>query len=264
MNASGNYALLDIVAALHWIRDNIAAFGGDPAKVTIGGQSAGAGNTHNMVASPLAKGLFRGAIAESGSSYGPGNARRLAEAEPMGVKFAEAKGAHSLAELRKMPWQKIFEPVQGATFGAVVDGYVLPASPSETFAQGRQNDVPTLTGGNRHDNNGSVPHPTVTAARVRRAVEAEVRRTGRRVPEAVPGGDRRSGARVPERVAAGQHADVAVSVGDAPREDGEDGRVGLLLGPRAAWTGCRALRRVPHLRSAVRDGDASTGRWIGR
>jgi para-nitrobenzyl esterase len=164
VNASGNYALLDIVAALRWIHDNIAAFGGDPTKVTIGGQSAGAGNTHSMVASPLAKGLFRGAIAESGSSYGPGNVRSLAEAESSGVKFAEAKGARSLAELRQMSWPTIFEPVQGLTFGAVVDGYVLTASPSETFAQGRQNDVPTITGGNRHDSGGAAPHPTVTAA----------------------------------------------------------------------------------------------------
>ena len=162
MNSSGNYALLDVVAALHWIHDNIAAFGGDPTKVTIGGQSAGAGMTHNMVASPLAKGLFHGAIAESGSSYGPGNMRKLADAEQMGVKFAEAKGAHSLAELRQMPWQKIFEPVEGLGFGPVVDGYVLPASAMEIFAQGKQNDVPTITGGNRHDNNGPVPHPTVT------------------------------------------------------------------------------------------------------
>jgi para-nitrobenzyl esterase len=164
VNVSGNYALLDIIAALRWIHDNIAAFGGDPTKVTIGGQSAGAGNTHSMVASPLAKGLFRGAIAESGSSYGPGNARKLADAEPMGVRFAEAKGARSLADLRQLPWQTIFEPVQGVTFGAVVDGYVLTASPSETFALGKQNDVPTITGGNRHDSGGAAPHPTVTAA----------------------------------------------------------------------------------------------------
>jgi para-nitrobenzyl esterase len=88
----------------------------------------------------------------------------LSEAEPVGVKFAEAKGAHSLGELRKLPWQTIFEPVPGLTFGATVDGYVLKASPSDTFAAGNQNDVPTLTGGNRHDNNGSAPHPTVTTA----------------------------------------------------------------------------------------------------
>ncbi len=168
IHASGNYALLDLIAVLHWVQDNIAAFGGDPSKVTIGGQSAGASNTHSMVASPLAKGLFRGAIAESGSSYGPGNARTLRDAEQAGLKFAAAKGAHSLADLRKMSWQDIFAPALDLPrFGPVVDGYVLPASPAEIFAQGKQNDVPTLTGGNLHDNNGSSPHPTITAAAFR-------------------------------------------------------------------------------------------------
>jgi para-nitrobenzyl esterase len=163
VHASGNQALLDIVASVQWVRDNIAAFGGDPAKVTIGGQSAGAGNTHSLVASPLAKGLFRGAIAESGSSYSAAPGRTLADSEQAGVKFAEAKGAKSLAELRAMSAQKIFEAVEGIRFGAVVDGYVLPASPAEIFAQGKQNDVPTLTGGNKHDNQGATPHPTITA-----------------------------------------------------------------------------------------------------
>jgi para-nitrobenzyl esterase len=166
VHASGNYALLDLVAVLHWVHDNITAFGGDPSKVTIGGQSAGASNTHSMVASPLAKGLFRGAIAESGSSYGTGNIRTLAEAEQAGVKFADARGAHSLADLRKMSWQELFAPVQGQQprFGPIVDGYVLTANPADIFAQGMQNDVPTLTGGNLDDINGAVPHPTVTAA----------------------------------------------------------------------------------------------------
>src|SRR5215469_2755528 len=70
VRASGNYALLDLIAALRWVHENIAAFGGNPNRVTIGGQSAGASNTHSLVASPLAKGLFQGAIAESGSSVG--------------------------------------------------------------------------------------------------------------------------------------------------------------------------------------------------
>ena len=74
--ASGNYALLDLIAALRWVRDHIAAFGGDPGNVTLGGQSAGASNTHSLVASPLAKGLFHRAIAESGSSIGAGRPAR--------------------------------------------------------------------------------------------------------------------------------------------------------------------------------------------
>ncbi len=165
VHASGNYALLDLISALHWIHDNIAAFGGDPNHVTIGGQSAGASNTHALVASPLAKGLIHGAIAESGSSVG-GRGRTLADQEQAGVQFAQAKNAHSLADLRKMSWKDITAPVQGQSlrFGPVVDGYVEPASPAEIFAQGKQNDVPTLTGCNMHDLGGGSTHPNTTAA----------------------------------------------------------------------------------------------------
>jgi para-nitrobenzyl esterase len=118
-HASGNYAMLDLVAALQWVRDNIAAFGGDPRRVTIGGQSAGAANTHALTASPLAKGLFRGAVAESGSSVGGGpmGARTLADQEKLGVKFAAAKGAQSLAALRAMPWKDLVAPIPGTEEG---------------------------------------------------------------------------------------------------------------------------------------------------
>jgi para-nitrobenzyl esterase len=168
VHASGNYALLDLIAALHWVHDNIAGFGGNPNRVVIGGQSAGASNTHSLVASPLAKGLFQGAIAESGSSMGGlglMSARTLAEQEKAGERFAEAKGAHSIADLRKLSWKELTAPVSGAgpfRFGVVVDGYVQPAPAMETFAQGRQSDVPTLTGCNRHEG-GASTHPTTTA-----------------------------------------------------------------------------------------------------
>jgi carboxylesterase type B len=78
------------------------------------------------------------------------------------VKFAEAKGAHSLADLRAMAWNDLFAPVAGLRFGPVVDGFVVPAAPSEVFAAGKQNDVPTLTGSNA-DENGASPKPAVTA-----------------------------------------------------------------------------------------------------
>ncbi len=171
-HASGNYALLDLVAALQWIHANIAGFGGDPDRVTVAGQSAGASNTHSLTASPLARGLFHRAIAESGSGVGGGRSpRTLADAEKDGFRFAEAKGAHSLAELRAMPWKELTAPVSGFRFGPVVDGYFLPASIDEVFAQGKQNDVPTLTGCNA-DEGGAVPHPAVTLA----AFEEEARR----------------------------------------------------------------------------------------
>jgi para-nitrobenzyl esterase len=154
--SSGNYALLDLIAALHWVHDNIAAFGGDPAKVTIGGQSAGGANTQSLIVSPLAKGLFRGAIIESAG----GASRPLAEQEQAGVKFAEVKGAASLADLRRMPWKDLLTSTPGAPrfSTAVLDGYVLPANAADPF---EQSAVPILTGINMHEG-GAVPHPDVT------------------------------------------------------------------------------------------------------
>ena len=174
--ASGNYAILDLVAALKWVRDNVAAFGGDPAKVTVGGQSAGAANTHVLTASPLAKGLFRGAIAESGSGINGGPNRKLAEQERMGLKFAAAKGASDLRALRAMSWEQLQAPPTGSgaeafpsnyRFSTVIDGYVLPSAISEIFAQKKQNDVPTLTGSNK-DESGASPHPEVTLEQFRK------------------------------------------------------------------------------------------------
>ena len=178
--ASGNYGILDLVAALKWVHDNITAFGGDPAKVTVGGQSAGAANTHVLTASPLAKGLFRGAIAESGSSISGGPNRKLAEQEKTGLKFASAKGASDLRALRAMSWQQLQEPLPGSgtdplssnfRFAPVIDGYVLPLAIGEVFAQKKQNDVPTLTGSNK-DESGASPHPDVTLEQFRKLAAA--------------------------------------------------------------------------------------------
>jgi carboxylesterase type B len=167
--ASGNYGLLDQIAAVRWVHENIAPFGGDPDRITVAGQSAGASGVHSLTASPLARGLFHRAIAQSGSSVNTLRAGRLLTAQHAdAARFVTAKGAASLAALRAMSWRDLVAPVPSDRggpfrFGPVVDGYVLPASIGEIFAAGRQNDVPTLTGANA-DESGAEPNPQTSMA----------------------------------------------------------------------------------------------------
>jgi para-nitrobenzyl esterase len=158
--ASGNYALLDDLAVLEWVKKNIARFGGDPAKVTIFGESAGGGHVSYLMGSPRAKGLFRAAIGESiaGFTGAGGPMRTLAQAEQAGIKFAEAQGAASIAALRKKPADEL---ARAPGFQVIVDGWVLPEDLDTVFAAGRQNDVPLLVGSNANE---GTPYGQIEAA----------------------------------------------------------------------------------------------------
>jgi len=160
-NASGNQALMDSIAVFRWVQTNIAAFGGDPRNVTIFGESAGAAMIGGLVGSPVAKGLFHRAIAESGHWMGLGMAPMipLAQAERFAAGGTgrgapnpppgESKPLPSLSELRSRSSDDVLKTISGA--GMIIDGWIVPEDESITFAEGRQNPVDLIVGSNKDE-----------------------------------------------------------------------------------------------------------------
>jgi para-nitrobenzyl esterase len=197
-HASGNYGLMDQIAALRWVHDNISRLGGDPNNVTIFGQSAGAVDVNVLMTSPLAKGLFQKVAAESGTvtrnpddetmkmtalgtlmmvrsgALGISDAPALAEAEKTGQRLAESVKAASLKQLREMPAADLLKATAaprmsiGPANGVVVDGWVLPKAPAEVFASGQEQHVPLLIGNNSRERTP----PDVTREQLKSAMQA--------------------------------------------------------------------------------------------
>ena len=154
LHSSGNYGLMDQIAALEWIQRKIAAFGGDSKNVTIAGQSAESMCVSILMASPRAKGLFQRAIGESGGLFEPlqlAPRYLLANAEHEGEQYAVSLGATSLEKLRQLPAKILFSGNAGGISHPVIEPYMLPVAPYEAFSSGTQNDVPLLLGSNTEE-----------------------------------------------------------------------------------------------------------------